>query len=353
MKKTTAVILIGCIVAGGCGENHKEPAKDDSTVFVSVAGQDITVNTVSNRVMMLAKVYEAQGKKISGKMFPYWANATAMKMVPALVSAIRLDRLLESRQISPTPASDAAILAKYNRLFKTDFKTKTEMAESLGPLGSTFLEQFGYESRMEQWYKTSPGFKVRESDKIGFSNILTNRINAAIERNKVAAKKAKETYERLVVTGNWDDIARETTEEGRDSDDAAKEYWREWNSLELRAIQPQDLAEAVARLDPGQFTKPIETDGGIVIVKLIEKTEDDLYRCARILFELAIEPTMVPEDKIEEVLAAKKHASWQRSMQDEIREAYPAKFPLGTNFVYKIWKEPKPLRKGFNPLHMQ
>ena len=353
MKKATAIILVGCLVAGGCGENHEVPAKDDSTVFVSVLGKDITVNTVSNRVMMLAKISEAQGKKISRKMFPYWANATAMKMVPALVAAIRLDRLLEGRQIFPTPTSDAATLDKYNRLFKTDFKTKAEMAKSLGPLGSTFMEQFGYESRMEQWYKTSPLFKVRERDKINYYNMLTNRINAAKERNKVSEKKAKETYARLLAGGNWDEIAREATEEGKEGDEAAKEYWSEWDSLALKDFKPQALAEAVARLSPGQFTPPIVTEEGILIVRFIEKTEDDLYKCARILFELAIEPIIVPENKLDELLVSKKHASWQWSVRDEIKEAYPAKFPLGTNFVYKIWKEPKPLRKGFNPMQLQ
>ena len=121
-----------------------------------------------------------------------------------------------------------------------------------------------------------------------------------------------------------------------------------FNEKEMHA-----LAEAVARLDPGQFTKPIETDEGIVIVKFIEKTEDDLYRCARILFELAIEPVPVPEKDLEAHVAARKRASWQRSMQDEVAESYPAKFPLGTNFVYKIWKEPRPLRRGFNPMQLQ
>lgn len=353
MKKATAVILVGCLMVCGCGEDHKAPAKDDSTVFVSVVGKDITVQTVSNRVMMLAKAREAQGKKISEKMFPYWANATAMKMVPALVAAIRLDRLLESRQVFPTPTSDAAILDKYNRLFKTEFKTKAEMAKSLGSLGDTFLEQFGYESRMEQWYKSNPGFKVRERDKIGYCNMFTNRLNAAKAKNESSVRKAKETYDRLAAGGEWDDIAREATEEGKDGDEAAKDYWSEWDSLELRAIQPQALAEAVARLEPGQFTKPIETDEGILIVKFIEKTEDDLYKCARILFELAIEPVPVPEKDLEAHIASRKHASWQRSVQDEVAEAYPAKFPLGTNFVYKIWKEPKPLRKGFNPMQLQ
>ena len=353
MKKAAAVILAVCLAAGGCGENNKTPAKDDSTVFVSVLAKDITVNTVSNRVMMLVKISEAQGKKIPKQMFPYWANATAMKMVPAMVASIRLDRMLEERKVFPTPVSDAAILEKYNRLFKTEFKTKAEMAESLGPLGDTFLEQFGYESRLEQWYTTSPLFQIRERDRISYYNSMTNRINAAREKNRSTEQKAKETYDRLVATGNWDEIASKTTEEGKEGDDAAKEFWREWDSLELKDFKPQALAEAVARLSPGQFTPPILTDEGIVIVRFIEKTEDNLYKCARILFELAIEPIVVPESKLDQFLILKKHANWQWSVRDEIKEAYPAKFPLGTNFVYKIWKEPKPLRKGFNPMQLQ
>ena len=353
MKKAMAIIFVSCLAAGGCGEKQEASVKNDSTVFVSVAGQDITVSAVSNRVMMLVKAQEAQGRKVPEKMFPYWANATAMKMVPALVAAIRFDRLLEGRKIFPTPTSDAAVLDRYNQLFKTNFKTKAEMAKSLGTLGDTFLEQFARESRMEQWYKTSPLFQVRERDKIGYCNMFTNRLNAAKAKNEAAVRKANETYDRLSAGGKWDDIARETTEEGKDGNESAKEYWRVWDSLEFRSIQPQALAEAVARLEPGQFTKPIETDEGIVIVKFIEKTEDDLYKCARILFELAIVPVPVPEKDLEAHVASRKRASWQRSMQDEVVEAYPAKFPLGTNFVYKIWKEPRPLRKGFNPMQLQ
>ena len=352
MNKVAAIILVGCMAVGGCGKSQ-EASKGDSTVFVSVVGHDITVGTISNRVMLLAKAKEAQGKKISEKVFPYWANRTAMKMVPAMVAAIRFDRLLAGRKISSTPDSDASMLKKYNLLFKTDFKTKEEMAGFLGPLGDTFLEQFAYESRMAAWYAVSPLFKIGENDKSRYYASFTNRLNAAKERNKASARKANETYERLSSGGDWGEIARETTEEGKEGDDAAKEYWSEWDSLALKDFRPQTLAEAVARLSPGQFTKPIETDEGIVIVKFIEKTEDDLYKCARILFELAIEPTIIPENKLENFLLAKKHASWQQSMQDEVAEAYPAKFPLGTNFVYKIWKEPRPLRKGFNPLQLQ
>lgn len=351
MKSLALLTLIACAIFALCGCGRESVGKSGaSTVFASVAGRDITVDSVSNRVMILAKVRESQGKKLLPGQFPYWANACAMTMIPALVTSTRFDMMLKERRIDATPESDAAVLAKYNRLFKSDFKSAGEVAHSLGALGDTFLEQFAHESRMEAYYASATGLNVTERDVHRYYVDFTNRVNMAKAKNASSWLKANETYERLVAHGDWDEIAQASTEEGKSGDESAKNYWSEWDSLALKDIQPQALAEAVARLEPGQFTKPIETDEGIVIVKFIEKTEEDLYRCARILFELAIEPEQIPESKLGEYLAQKKRARRQYSLLDDLKEDYPATFPLGTNFVYKIWHEPKRLRKGFNML---
>ena len=64
--------------------------------------------------------------------------------------------------------------------------------------------------------------------------------------------------------------------------------WKDWMSLKLSKIEPMDLMVAVSELKPGGYTRPTETDEGLVIVKLLER-DDDFCSLARILVRMGEE----------------------------------------------------------------
>lgn len=336
----------------GCSDNQhfqKSEAADDSTVFVALTNRSITVNVVSNRILILDKIKAAQGRKIKDKRFPYWANITAMKIIPALVAAARFDLKFDDEHFQRTDASDALVLAKYNRMLKNDYPDADSLIASFGSLAPEFKRQFVHESRMEAFYATKPALAVTQKDIDGYYNNFSNRLAMATQANSNVLARASEAYAKLKAGANWDELAPQMTDEGKSEDDAASaNNWREWEDISPKDFYLPSVAEAVITMKPGEISMPIETSDGIVIVKFIKKTEDNRYRCARILFYQAIVPEEIPQKNLQAYLKQKKRYQCQFSVLAELRELYPAQYPLGTNFTYKIWKEPRPLRKGFN-----
>ena len=340
-----ALSLCGCSV----DQDASEPKTDESTVLVALTNRNITVNVVSNRIQILDKIKTAQGRKIKGKRFPYWANITAMKIVPALVAAARFDLKFDSEHFRETESSDALVLAKYNRLLKKDYPDADSLIASFGPLAPEFKRQFTHESRMEAYYATIPALTVTQKDIERYYSTYSNRLAMATQANSNVLARANETYAKLKGGANWDELAPQMTDEGKSEDDAAStNNWREWEDIAPKDFYLPAVAEAVGTMKPGEISAPIETSEGIVIVKFLGKTEDNRYRCARILFYLAILPEEIPQKSLQAYLKQKKRYQRQFSVLAELREMYPAQYPLGTNFTYKIWKEPRPLRKGFN-----
>jgi len=294
----------------------------------------------------------ATHKALSPKQFPYWANSTAMKMVPALVAAERLDLMICSNGVTRTAASDTAVLSRYNGILRKSCGTVDELAAEFGEYATAFEIQFGRESRQEAFFSADSRFKVTDKDVTNYYNSYSNSLATAEKYNSNAFLRATNVCARLKAGEEWIKVAKEETDEGKDAaDKAAATYYEFWEDLYVKNSQEPEVVEAVTQLKPGEWTAPIETGEGIVIAKFLGRdAESGAYKCARILIQLAILPQEVSPKNLPNYLTAKKRKRYEYSIREDLVADYPAQFPLGTNFTYKIWSEPKQLKKGFNVL---
>lgn len=337
----------------GCDRQSPVAQCDTSQVFVSVGDRLITAQSVSNSVMILARIREMRTRKqLDPRQFPYWANATAMKMIPALLTAERMDMMIVSNGVSQTERADAAVLGRYNRILNKSYRSFRELAESFGALSEPFRRQISRESRLEAFFSADRRFDVTARDVTKYYQSYSNGVESAKNYNAAAIAKATNACERLKKGEAWSVVAKETTDDGRDEcDSGSARFYEHWEDLQLKNSPYPEVAAAVARLKPGEWTDPIESAEGVVIARLNEMDPaSGAYKCARILIQLAIAPEEIPTESLTSHLLAKKRQQYQFSIREDLLEAYPATFPLGTNFTYKIWAEPKQLKKGFNRL---
>lgn len=319
----------------------------DSVVFCVVDGEDITAEFVRDTVLVAAKIAELGGKKIAKGQFPIWGNNYAMKIVPGLISGKLIEDEARRCGIHATDSSDAKTLEKYNRLTRSENGSKESLAEKFGGLKGAFLRQFDSESLRLAYFSTFPQLDVTDDDIEVYYLNLTNTIRKLSRLDAAAHAKAEAAFKRLTAGEDWDAVARECSEDALASKDNA-EYWKEWGLFRVKDLQPPEFASAVASLEVGKFTRPMETDDGLVIAKLISRDED-AFALARILIRLPIRLEVPPRDVAMEKIAAEKNKEFLLELLPRLSSKAKLQYPLGKKFVYRIWDVPKREKKHARP----
>jgi peptidyl-prolyl cis-trans isomerase SurA len=94
------------------------------------------------------------------------------------------------------------------------------------------------------------------------------KLNFSEEERRKAIERANEAYSKLTSGEDFESVARALS----DSKDVKLGFFK---TQELQALNP-DIYSAALRLNPGEFSKPIETPTGYHIIKLDSKSGDGL-----------------------------------------------------------------------------
>lgn len=323
----------------GCGGLDDDVRRD---TFAVIGGEPLTAEYVSNTVMVSARIVELARRPVKPDQFARWGNAMAMKMTPGLIQAIMLDQELRRRGISQTADSDGKVLEKYNRMAKQKAGSIDELAPLFGDFEGHFRRQFERESRFQAFYATNRELEVTDEDVRLHYRSLTNSLKRLSRIDANARQKAEAAWSRLNGGESWEVVATNCTEDAL-LDKGNAENWKEWMSFKPEEVEPQELKSALAMLKVGGYTCPIETDEGLVIVRVTER-EDNLISCARILFRMAIKLEIPTREEAIRDLRQEKKVQLQNEVLSDARERVKIEYPLGTNFTYRIW--PMPTGKG-------
>ena len=311
----------------------------DSVAFCVVDGERITAAFVRDTVLLTVKVAELGGQKMDPRVIPSWGNSYAMKITPGLISARLIENEAKRAGIHATKESDAAMLEKYNRNTRSRKETKEELADRFGELRGAFLRQFDSESLRYAYFASFPQLQVADEDVDAYYMNLSNETQRLSRIDEDARRKGEAAYSRLLAGEEWDVVAKECSEDsqvGKDNEN----YFREWGLFLPKNLQSIELASAVEKLEIGGFTRPIETDEGLVIAKLLGK-EEDAVDLARIFFRMAVHLEIPPREVAERRIAAEKVTAFQLDLLPTLRDKAKMEYPLGTNFIYRIWDVPK------------
>lgn len=352
------IVLAGALVFSACAhadipsvvakKGKKAPKVDlaslcnsnlSSVAFCVVDGEAITAEYVRDIALMVAKITELSGKKVSADIIPAWGNSFAMKITPNLISSKLISNEANRLGIKPTAESDAETLAKFNRQTRSMAKSKEELAEKFGSLKQVFLSNFEAESQRTAYFDSLPELRVTDRDVEEFYLDLTNRLEKIAKLDANARKKCRKVEERLAAGTDWETVADRFSEDAT-VDKANKIYSKEWGYFKIKDMQPLDLAIAVAMLETNKWTKAVETDEGLVIAKLLNR-DGDLVSLARILIRLPIRLEVPSREEAVRKIMQTKQNDFQLELLPRLRAQSKIEYPLGTNFTYRIWNIPE------------
>ena len=310
-----------------------------SVAFCVIDGEAITAEYVRDIALMVVRITELGGKKVPANAIPAWGNNFAMKVTPSLISAKLLSNEANRLGIKPTAESDAETLAKFNRQTRSRAKSKEELADKFGSLKQVFLHNFEAESQRMAYFGTLPELNVTDSEVEEFYLNMTNKLKKLAQLDAVAREKVRKVEKHLAAGEDWETVADKYSEDAT-IDKENKIYSKEWGFFKIKDIQPLDLAIAVAMLETNKWTKPIETDEGLVIAKLLSR-EGDSVSLARILIRLPIRLEVPSREGAVRKVAQKKRDDYQLELLPKLRAQAKIEYPLGTNFIYRIWNIPE------------
>lgn len=334
MRILTALALV-CAATAGC--RPTDPLA--RVVFVQAGDLAVTAKDAKDAAEFLAAVQSCAGRPIKERERARWINRTAMRVVPSLVTSALLERELARRDIQASEAAVAAVLARYRASLSNPRATVDEIAAALGSFGSYFRRQFARECRLEQYLMECEGVEPTDED-VEIAEAQLKQVIARSEAENTRAKtRGEEAWKRLCAGEAWDAVAKAYSEDrllyGEDCD-----YAHEWETIDPKYFYLPEIAEALPGMEAGAFTKPIETDEGLLIVRVQEKTAEGQYRCVRILLRLKVKTELPERNILRRQLAKENREQAQLELLRDLRKGITFEYPLGTNFTYNVVEAP-------------
>lgn len=331
------------LALGGC--RPADPLAE--VVFLKAGDVTVTAKDAKDAAEFLAAAQAAAGRPLADKKRVRWINNQAMKVTPSLLSGALLDREFRKRGVTPSPAAVETVLNRYRKTVRKPKATLDEIASAFGDYEKYFRRQFARECRLEQYLSTREGIVPTDEDVEIITAQLKGRIATNAAEDAEAKKRGDAAWQRLQSGESWSAVATACSEDkllyGDDCD-----YANEWETVSPKHFYLEEVAKALPGMKTGDFTKPIETDEGLVIVKVLGtegEGEDVEYRCARILIRLKAKMELPDREGLKKQLERENRAEAQRELLAEIRETVKYEYPMGTNFTYQVIPEPTKAKK--------
>ena len=291
---------------------------------------------VKDIVLIRLKMQERGGRKIDSREFPIVANSYAATIVPGLISAELLDNAAKKENLRPTEEDRKEVIASYNRACRSSGLGLEQLSEIFGPQKKAFLEQFEKSVRVKTFMKRQASAEVSDADVFAYLSRITNDYEVATGIDATARANADKTYARLRKGESWDVVAREDSEDVLINEDN-ESFYKEWATVDSTGFGYPELADALPGMKAGDYSKPLETEEGMMIVK-VNSIEGGRYVLGRIIFRMA-EPVAIPTPAVaRQLLVKEKSDKLQLELLEKLKVDAKITYPRGTNLTIRIWK---------------
>lgn len=260
----------------------------------------------------------------------------AAQIIPQLISARAMVIYLDRENIHGTEESDRLVLEKYNRSLKSTYGSIDELAKKFGDLETPFRRQFSDESRVCAFDIKRGFYTVTDEDKAHYYSTTSNRIRQAALFTKQARENADRAWHRLENGESWDIVAKEVSEDHL-IDEERRDFWKEWDQIPETSYPYPEVLRALVGIGVNGYTRPFESEMGMLIVRVNKIDDDGTRSCSRILFRMGKEISFIPEDRLEDYLKRQKIREGHREILDEFGETLKFDYPQGKNFRVTIW----------------
>lgn len=329
IKSVFAAALGVALVVSGCSRQPEEPA------FAVIDGWPLTVSYVKDLVLVQARIAELTGHPVPPKEFNDRADALAMRIVPSLISTRLLRTEYDRKGVQPTQEDVAAVLAGYEKTLHRTLTNVNDLVLLFGPQAETMRSQFDFEAKAKAYEREFLSVTVTDADLTRFYRDVTNRLNAAAKINSAARKKGDAAWGKLQAGEPWEIVAKAFTEDAFNGPDA-ENYWKIWGSFRLQDMYLPQVAMALPNMKKGEYSRPLDTDDGLLIVKVLA-VDKDTYTCARILLRMAYPVPVPSREEAERHLHDFRQEGRKMDLMSDLRNQATITYPMGTNFTYRIW----------------
>ena len=334
MKKVITMLVL-LSVAAGC--HREEKHVEENPVIVVIDGRQLTANDVREVVLVRVKMMQLLGNNLSGATLTNWMNSCAAQILPSLISAELLEG--EIRRLGEKPEEEDwnKTLNDYNKSTRQNAKTIDELAAKFGEAEGAFRRQVERSALFRAYNRRHLPKPATKEDLPEFYANLTNKIKIAKSLDAVAHSKGEAAWKRLAAGEDWEKVAKECSEDTL-IDEANEEFASDWATVGLDGMGYPELAKALLDLNKGDWSKPLEIDEGLVIVKVVDVVGDRKV-LARMIFRMA-QPVDVPEDE-ESALQAidiQRKEEFTENLLDTLQKKAKIERPMGETFKYLFWK---------------
>ncbi len=325
------VLVLLAALLHGCG------TKETNRTLAVVNGRQITESFVRDVVQIKARIREIKGKKVPDKEFATWANKEAERLFPELVSAETLSQGIEDAGIAPDTNDTALVLAKYNLSLRKKAKSPEDLYGYFGNLSEAFRLQFHRSCLFEAFKSHTANQEVSEAEIQEYYADLTYLTNVTAKIDRKGKANAEKAWNRLKVGEDWDVVARECSED-KLVDPANESFSKDWATVDKEGLGYPELAIALRTLHKGDFSKPLDVDEGLIIVKVMEEG-GGRYILGRMLFRMAEKVEIPPRDEAIKEIRLSKVEKARADFSSDLKGKAVISYPCGTNFNFKVFGE--------------
>ena len=350
----TLLTLTGCRDAGKpqldpgvfVGETQKQiPEMKGDEIIVAVNAAALTRLRFDQALALQETLYKLRNPNATSVEAKFFMRNIGRSIINDFVSRQLLFQEATHKKISVLP--DARVIAEngVNAIATRQKKTLEQFYVSLGENGTLLKTMVAEDALIHSLHLAQHADRLRVTDADIDARLaeLTAYNDMCIATNKLVMAKGRELYEQLKADADFATLAREASAFNDEEPDG------DWGVFYPHEIEDPNVRKAAFDLLPvGGISEPLDTEEGLVIIKVLEREgagADSVVtlnalraHLARIVLPLAdggADYTLPSRDEVRKYLERQRLMTVQHETLRPLRAAAHIEYPNGTNFWSK------------------
>ena len=308
--------------------NRLASSLGDAEILVDVNGVALTKGAFMTEVNLRRALLKAAGKKPQGEA--EYAEQMGNTILGQWIGRQLLLGYAKKSGIAVDKDVAAKCAARRRTMFGKKLSTEAGARKALGDLYEAYCTQGEEENLIGTlWEKKFTVNATEEEIDTRLANIV--KYNKMVDATNALVKvTGEQIYAKLKAGEDFGKLSDEY------SDDPGREDGGEWGWFPLEKIQGNDLREKIVALKKGEYTAPLDTVYGLMIVKLLDTragadTPEKEFHLARILLRMGAYAENVSREEMREMILKRKSKELQQSVVEGLRKSAALNYPNGTN----------------------
>lgn len=323
------------VVVGNSNKPLEELAPGD--VVVAVNGAALTRQEFEETLDRMSDSYRLANPKVNGYELKNYRNLKQRQLIPEFVTKHMLLAEASRRKLAPSPEHLSQVESMLAKRAKNEGKSVDAYLRSLGPAADKIRQDVTNQALILTLRQAEFGDRLKVTDAdLQEARQRVDRYNEmCAATNALVLARGAAIFKRLQAGEDFGKVADETTEEKG----TPHGFWGEFSRAE---IEDAKVRNAAFTLPVGGISEPLDTDEGLVILKVLERqglnvetpvaVQTPTAKLGRILLLLGEERTLADDATLKRELEKTRLAELQRDWFATLRANVRIEYPNGTNF---------------------